>query len=186
VVWGWKPSRRRRRRRACSPRRRRCELSAGLFARRGLRTVASDVDFYLVEQLRAGRIPVVEPGLDELVAAAGSAITYTADIQNAVDTDASIIIVSTPQRHLHGALSSSCIEQAYRDLGAVLRWRLHWRFHLVIISSTVMPGEMTGRIVPALEDCVERRAGISCEGCKLARSKLSSLVRWRRRVKRHT
>jgi len=44
---------------------------AGLFARSGLRTVAIDVDFDLVEQLRAGKIPVVEPGLDELVAAAG-------------------------------------------------------------------------------------------------------------------
>jgi len=133
---------------------------AGLFARSGLRTVAIDVDFDLVEQLRAGKIPVVEPGLDELVAAAGSAITYTTDIQNAADTDASIIIVSTAQRPLHGALSSSCIEQACRDLGAVLRRRLRWRYHLVIISSTVMPGVMSGRIIPALEDGVERRAGI--------------------------
>ena len=69
---------------------------AALFAQNGLRTVGIDVDIALVEKLRTGTIPLLEPGLEALLAAAAPKINYTTDARAAADTDASIIVVSTP------------------------------------------------------------------------------------------
>jgi len=132
---------------------------AALFARSGLWTVGIDTDTALVEQLCAGAVPIVEPGLEELVAEAAPAIAYTTDARAAADTHASIILVATPSHSSHPEYSSTYVENACRDLCAVLRTRVRWRHHLIVISSTLSPGTMSTRIVPALEAGLERRAG---------------------------
>lgn len=132
---------------------------AALFARSGLRTIAIDTDAALVEQLRAGVVPIIEPELEDLVAQAASAIAYTTDARAAADTDASIILVATPSQSSHPEYSSTYVENACSDLCAVLRTRVRWRYHLIIISSTLSPGTMSTRIVPALEAGLGRRAG---------------------------
>ena len=60
---------------------------AALFAQNGLRTVGIDVDIALVEKLRTGKIPLLEPGLEALLAAAAPKINYTTDARAAADTD---------------------------------------------------------------------------------------------------
>ena len=132
---------------------------AALFARSGLPTIAIDIDAALVEQLRAGATPLVEPGLDELLAEAAPAITYTTDAHAAANTDASIILVATPSDASHPEFSSTSVESACRELCAVLRARPVWRYHLVIISSTLLPGMMSTRIARILEDGLGRRSG---------------------------
>lgn len=132
---------------------------AALFARSGLRTVAVDVDAVLIERLRAGEIPGVEAGLQELIVEAAPAITYVTDARAAADADLSIILVPTPSDSSHPEFSSAYVEQACRELCAVLRARSPWRDHLVIISSTLLPGTMAGRIIPLLEAELGRRAG---------------------------
>jgi UDPglucose 6-dehydrogenase len=132
---------------------------AALFAQNGLRTVGIDVDIALVEKLRTGKIPLLEPGLEALLAAAAPKINYTTDARAAADTDASIIVVSTPYDSSRAALSSTSVEEACSELCAALRERTPWRYHLVIISSTVLPGAMSTRIIPALEKGFGRRAG---------------------------
>ena len=132
---------------------------AGIFARSGLRTIAIDIDAPLVEQLRAGTMPLVEPGLNELLADAAPAITYTTDAHAAADTDASIILVATPSDTSYPEFSSTFVEIACRELGAALRTRPAWRYHLVVISSTLMPGMISTKILGALEDALGRRAG---------------------------
>jgi len=132
---------------------------AVLFAHRGMHTTAIDVDAALVEQLRVGKMPVLEPGLDALVAGAASRLNYTTDARVAADTEASIIMVSTPYEDARAALSSAWVEEACHDLCIALRERTPWRYHLVIISSTLLPGVMSTRIVPMLEAGLGRRAG---------------------------
>jgi UDP-N-acetyl-D-mannosaminuronate dehydrogenase len=78
---------------------------AVLFAHRGMHTTAIDVDAALVEQLRVSKMPVLEPGLDALMAGAESRLNYTTDARAAADTDASIIVVSTPYEDSRAALS---------------------------------------------------------------------------------
>ncbi len=132
---------------------------AALFARSGLRTFAIDIDTTLVEQLRAGATPLVEPGLDELLAEAAPAITYTTDAHATANTDASIILVATPSDASHPKFSSTHVENASQALCAVLRARTVWHYHLVVISSTLSPGTMSARIVPIFEEGLGRRAG---------------------------
>jgi UDPglucose 6-dehydrogenase len=132
---------------------------AALFARSGLPTIAIDIDAALVERLRAGETRFVEPGLDELLGEAASAITYSTDVRAAANTDASIILVATPSNASHPEIFSSYLEDACKELCAVLRARPVWRYHLFVISSTVMPGTMSSRIARVLEAGLGRRAG---------------------------
>jgi nucleotide sugar dehydrogenase len=132
---------------------------AALFARSGLPTIAIDIDAALVEKLRAGATHFVERGLDELLAEAAPAITYTTDVRAAANTDASVILVGTPSDASHPEFSSTYVENACKALCAALRARPAWRYHLVIVSSTIMPGTMSNRIVPILEAELGRRAG---------------------------
>jgi len=132
---------------------------AALFARSGLPTVGIDPDAALVEQLRASAVPLVEPGLDVLVAQANGALTYTTDPQEAAETDASIVLVATPSDPSRPAYSNAYVEEACRDLSRVLRTRTKWRYHLVVIASTLWPGTLSTRIVPLLEEQLGRRAG---------------------------
>ncbi len=132
---------------------------AALFARSGLPTIAIDIDAASVEQLRAGATHFVEPGLDELLGEAAPAITYTTDVHAAANTDASIILVGTPSDASHPEIFRTYVENACKELCAVLRARPVWRYHLVVISSTVMPGTMSTRIARVLEAGLGRRAG---------------------------
>ncbi len=132
---------------------------AALFARSGMKTVGIDANPALIEQLQSGVVPLVEPGLDALLAEAAGAMTYTSDPAGAADADASIILVATPSDSSRPAYSSSDVEQACRDLCQVLRARVRWRYHLIIIASTLWPGTMSSTIVPLLEAQLGRRAG---------------------------
>ncbi len=132
---------------------------AALFARSGLPTVAVDVDRERVARLQAGAIPLVEPGLAEVMAEAAPALTYTTDARAAAETDASVILVATPSDPAQAAFSSAYVEQACTDLCAALRARPRWRRHLIVISSTLLPGTIAGKIVPLLEGELRRRAG---------------------------
>jgi UDPglucose 6-dehydrogenase len=132
---------------------------AALFARGGLPTFAIDIDAALVQRLRAGATTYVEPGLDELLAAAAPAITYTTDVGAVAKTDASIILVPTPSGPSHPGFSSVYVENACRALCPALRARPVWHHHLVVVSSTLLPGTMANRIVPILEEGLGRRVG---------------------------
>jgi UDPglucose 6-dehydrogenase len=124
-----------------------------------MKTVGIDANPALIRQLQRGGVPLVEPGLDALLAEAAGTMTYTTDPEGASDADASIILVATPSDSAHPAYSSSDVVQACRDLCHVLRSRAAWRYHLIVISSTLWPGTIENTIVPLLEEQLGRRAG---------------------------
>ena len=132
---------------------------AALFARSGMKTVGIDANPVLIERLRGGAVPIVEPGLDALLADAAGTLTFANDPGAAADADASIVLVATPSDSSQPAYSSSDVVQACLDLCRVLRARTAWRYHLVVISSTLWPGTMSDTIVPLLEEQLGRRAG---------------------------
>ena len=99
-----------------------------------MHTTVIDIDAAVIEQLRVGIVPVLEPGLDALMAGTASRLSYTTDARAAADTDASIIMASTPYEDSRAVLSSASVERACNDLSIALRERVPWRYHLVIIS----------------------------------------------------
>ena len=63
----------------------------------GHEVVIRDINESKVERLRAGEVPIYEPGLDELIADCRDRLTFTTDLQEMVTgADVAFIAVDTP------------------------------------------------------------------------------------------
>ncbi|APU15522.1 MULTISPECIES: nucleotide sugar dehydrogenase [Actinoalloteichus] len=120
----------------------------------GRPVVAIDKDGVLIDELRAGRCPIPEPGLSEAVARlhGSELLTFTTDHDAVRDADIVIITVGTPVDE-HGTLLTDALEQVCGQLAARLR-----REQLVILKSTVSPGTTRTLVAPLLE-----RSGLRVE-----------------------
>lgn len=122
---------------------------AACFAHKGFEVVGVDVVPRTVDLVNGGRAPVVEPGLDQMLAAAAGNLRATADYEEAVAaTDATLIVVPTPSED-HGGFSLRFASEAAREIGGALRVKKG--YHLVVLTSTVLPGSTEYGIKPILE-----------------------------------
>jgi UDPglucose 6-dehydrogenase len=130
---------------------------AAVMARAGHEVMGYDVDRRAVAALRAGRSPVEEPGLAELIAAHADRIHATSDCREAViSSDVTFVIVPTPSG-ADDTFDSRLVIAAVEEIGQAVRDKDAW--HLVVITSTVMPNETGGPIAAALEHASGRRVG---------------------------
>lgn len=138
---------------------------AGCLAASGFRTIGVDVLEANVREINAGRSPIVEPGLADLVARhAGSTLHATTDIREAVaETDLTFIIVPTPSDE-SGGFSNAHLRNALEQIGAALE-ALAKGDHLVVISSTVMPGSIDRELGPLLAERSGRALGDGVDLC---------------------
>ncbi|MGH9227689.1 MAG: nucleotide sugar dehydrogenase [Acidimicrobiales bacterium] len=134
-------------------------VSAACFAQRGHRVVGVDVNPDKVALIEAGRSPVLEEGLDGVVAEAVSAgrLRATTDVGHAIAaTDIALVCVGTPS-HPNGALSTAYLERVADDIGSALaRARTHYT---VAFRSTMLPGTCERLLVPRLERASGTTAG---------------------------
>lgn len=129
-------------------------------AQRGHQIIGVDVSKHKVELINAGRSPIVEPGLDELLAAGKNAgrIRATNDYTDAIqNSDITMVCVPTPSKR-NGDLSLEYIEAVCREIGMAMRDKPSR--HTVIIRSTVLPGTVKRVVLPILEDCAQMKAGV--------------------------
>ncbi len=132
-------------------------VMAGVFADRGHQIIGVDVNEEFVSALNEGRPPVEEPGLAELIARNGSRLRATKDTAAAVaETEATFIIVPTPSDD-DGAFSLRYVLPVVEAIGTALRHKNS--YHLVVLSSTVMPGATGGEVLPLLEASSSRKCG---------------------------
>lgn len=134
-------------------------VTAACLARDGHSVVGVDTNASKVEMVRAGRAPVLEPGLDALIrdAVASGRLTATLDGDAAVhETQVSLICVGTPSRS-NGSLDLRYVDHVAAEIGAAIA--THPGRHTVVVRSTVLPGTVAERVVPALESASGRRAG---------------------------
>jgi len=130
---------------------------AAVLANKGFRVVGTDVNPAFVAAVNAGKAPVDEPRLQELIDENRSRLHATADAAAAVaETDATFIIVPTPS-DATGRFSNEFLLAALESVGEGLRRKTS--YHLVVITSTVMPGSTGGEIRAALETHARRRVG---------------------------
>jgi UDPglucose 6-dehydrogenase len=126
-------------------------------AAKGFDTFGVDQNPNFVAAVQSGRAPVSEPGLQELFDSAGSRIRATDDISEAVtSTGVTFVVVPTPSK-ADAAFSNAHVIDAIEGIGAALRGKSG--YHLVVITSTVMPGSTGGPIRQALERTSGRRLG---------------------------
>src|SRR5919199_3256506 len=89
------------------------------FAELGHEVVLRDVVPDKVEALRAGRVPIYEPGLDELLARNADRIRFTLDAREAVEgADFVYVCVDTPSTY-SGDADLSRVWTVIDDLGAL-------------------------------------------------------------------
>ena len=121
-------------------------VSGACFSDFGHQVVCVDKDAGKIEALRQGRMPIYEPGLDQLVAAnvAAGRLRFTTDLAPAVDgADAIFIAVGTPSRRGDGHADLSYVFAATQEIAAALTGPT-----VVVTKSTVPVG--TGDRVEAI------------------------------------
>src|SRR5271155_1057633 len=134
-------------------------VSAACFASMGHRVIGVDVNAAKVEMMESGRSPIIEAGMNELVAAGNRACRLYATIDSTaavLETEVSFVCVGTPSLR-NGKLDLSHIEKAAREIGAVLK--LKKSGHTVVLRSTVLPGTTESVVLPILEQASGVRAG---------------------------
>ena len=116
-----------------------------------------------MDAISRGVPPVHEPGLAELLAESGGRISATRDIEAAVRaSDATFVVVATPSEP-DGGFSLRYAIPTCESIGRALRTKS--AYHVVVVTSTVMPGSTGGHIKSALERASGKRCGIDFGLC---------------------
>ncbi|MDB5590345.1 UDP-glucose/GDP-mannose dehydrogenase family protein [Enterovirga sp.] len=113
-------------------------VSGACFADFGHVVTCVDTDAGKIEALRRGRVPIFEPGLEDLVARNVGArrLFFSTDLREAVaKAEVVFIAVGTPARHGDGHADLTYVYQAARDVAAVMSG-----FKVVVTKSTVPVG----------------------------------------------
>ena len=134
-------------------------VSAASLATDGHQVVGVDVSADKVAAINAGRSPIVEPGLEEMLArtVAEGRLRATGDATRAVaDTEVSLLCVGTPSRR-NGSLDLTYLERVTEQIGLALAAKS--AYHVVVVRSTVLPGTTHSVIIPALERASGKRYG---------------------------
>jgi len=113
-------------------------VSGACFSDFGHDVVCVDKDASKIEALHAGRMPIYEPGLDQLVATnvAAGRLTFTTDLAAAVaGADAIFIAVGTPSRRGDGHADLTYVFEATKEIAAAVTGPT-----VVVTKSTVPVG----------------------------------------------
>lgn len=140
-------------------------VSAACLAADGHTVWGVDVSPHKIEQINAGRSPILEPGLSERIAetVAAGRLKATDLAKEAVHlSELSLVCVGTPSQ-LNGSLDLTYVMNVCRNIGAALAQKE--AHHTVVIRSTVIPGTVKNKLVPILERCSGKTAGIDFDVC---------------------
>ncbi|MFQ5913298.1 MAG: UDP-glucose dehydrogenase family protein [Nitrospinota bacterium] len=122
---------------------------AACFAQRGFPTIGVDVNPQVVQSVNEGKPPVFELGLEEVMVEAREQLRSTDDYKEAVHgSKITFIVVPTPSES-HDGYSVRYIREAAEKIGEALRDKVD--YHLVVLTSTVLPGSTESVVIPSLE-----------------------------------
>jgi GDP-mannose 6-dehydrogenase len=134
-------------------------VTAACLARDGHEVIGVEVNPLKVEIINSGRSPIVEPGIQELIAQAvkDGRLRATTDAAEAVAaSDLSLVSVGTPGNR-NGSLDLTYVKRVCQQIGEALSSKR--RYHIVTLRSTMLPGTVAETVVPTLEVYSGKRAG---------------------------
>jgi GDP-mannose 6-dehydrogenase len=134
-------------------------VSCGCLPELGHEVIGVDTNSLKVDMINAGRSPVVEERIEELIAkgVAAGKLRATGSLREAIAlTDVSLISVATPAGP-NNAPDLRAVEAVVRDIGLAIRDKAS--AHVVVLRSTVPPGTTEERIRPILEANAGRVVG---------------------------
>ena len=126
-------------------------VSLACLARDGHTVIGVDIDTTKLELIRAGRTPVVEEGMVDLMAkvAASGRVEVTDQVRDAVHrTDLSLICVGTPSA-ANGSQDQAAMIRLAQELGQALRDKPAG--HVLVFRSTLVPGTVEDVLLPLIE-----------------------------------
>ncbi len=134
-------------------------VSAACLANDDHLVVGVDTSEAKVGLINEGRTPIIEQGVEELIATAvrNGRLWATADAAKAVfNSDISLVCVGTPSNG-NGSLDLTYVRRVCNDIGSILAEKD--AFHTIVVRSTMLPGSMRDVVVPSLESSSGKLAG---------------------------
>ncbi len=111
--------------------------TAACFASKGFKVTGVDIDIDKIDKINKGISPIDETGLNELLKKVKGNLRATSDYAQALfKTDVTFIVVATPSL-ADGSFSNEYLEKSLHKIGEALKKKKN--YHLVVITSTVMP-----------------------------------------------
>ena len=136
---------------------------AAAIAGRGFDVIGVDVNASVIEAVNTGRAPVSETGLADAIETNSARLRATAYHDEAVArSDVTFVVVPTPSDHT-GMFSLPYAIYAFREIGRGLARKEG--YHLVVLTSTVMPGSTRQVLVPELEAASGKKCGCDFGVC---------------------
>ncbi|MEM7335462.1 MAG: nucleotide sugar dehydrogenase [Chloroflexota bacterium] len=140
-------------------------VSAACFARDGHEVVGVDVNPIKVDTINAGKSPIIEPGLQELLqdGIKNGRLSATSDAETAVNQSEIVVVcVGTPSQK-NGGLDLAYVEGVCEKIGQILKTKSDYT--VVAIRSTILPGVTFGSLIPIIEESSGKKAGVDFGFC---------------------
>jgi GDP-mannose 6-dehydrogenase len=140
-------------------------VSGACLARMGHQIIGVEPNPTKVDLLNAGKSPIVEEGLDALIAETVREKKFfaTSDCEKAIaDSDLAMICVGTPSRS-NGSIDLQYVERVCEQIGRAISKKEN--YFTVVIRSTVLPGTVEGMLLPILEEHSGKKAGADFGVC---------------------
>ena len=135
-------------------------ITAAIFADKGIKTIALDVDEEKIAIVNKGETFFFEPNLDALIKRAvtekGNLIGSTNAKKAVKESDITFICVGTPSKD-DGSIDLTFIEQVAKDIGEALKEKND--YHLVVAKSTIVPNTTRSIIKNIIEEFSGKIAG---------------------------
>ena len=126
-------------------------------ADRGHQVIGVDLSPAAVDAINSGNAPVSEPGLSEMIQRSAERLSATSDVADAVSrTELTFVLVPTPSMP-DGSFSLKQVLAVVEGVALALRNKTS--YHIVVITSTVMPGSTGGEVLPLLERVSGKKCG---------------------------
>src|SRR4029079_17760542 len=126
-------------------------VSAGCLAYEGHEVIGVDPQQAKVDLIKAGRSPIVERDLGEMIEkqVTEGRLRATTHVEEAVRvSDLSIVCVGTPSLG-NGHIDLGFVKRVCKQIGEGLR---DHPGHTVVLRSTLLPGSMRETVIPTLEE----------------------------------
>ncbi len=138
-------------------------VTAACLAQYGHKVIGVDIAKEKVDLINAGKSPIVEEKIEEIVsqAVASNRLYATESTREAISkSDVAFVCVGTPSCD-DGSLDTSYVELVTQNIGQTLRMRR--KFFLVVFRSTVTPGTVRSIVIPLLEENSGKELGSGIE-----------------------
>lgn len=140
-------------------------VSLACLSRDGHDVIGVDIDRTKLELIMAGKTPVVEEGMVDLMerVAASGKVSVTSDARQAVrDSDISLICVGTPSA-ANGSQDQGAVLRLAADIGHAIKAKS--ARHVVVFRSTLVPGTVEDVLRPIIEEHSGKKDGVDFHLC---------------------